>query len=224
MATGFAFDRAALAFGRRVKRLNALTAAAFGGSLALLATALFPAGVAGWLAGLLLGAVYANAFEYALHRFVLHAPESTIPHQHDVHHTSWGRPDEPLYINFTRRPWVVVLLFTVNGLPVLAVEALVGLGVAAGILAAFTLYFIVYEEIHWRIHAGGLPRWLDFSRRHHLAHHAGEEGRYNVWLPLWDSVVKELVSLGNRFKRGAPRIRHPAARASAASRPDSPYK
>lgn len=224
MATKFAFDGEALDLGRRIKRRNALTAAVFGGSLALLAAFLAPPSPLRWLAGLLLGALYANAFEYALHRFVLHAPESAIPHQHDVHHTSWGHPDEPLYINFTRRPWVVMLLFTVNSLPVLALEALARLGVAAGVLAAFTLYFIVYEEIHWRIHAGGLPRWLGFSRRHHLTHHAGEEGRYNVWLPLWDGVMKGLAGFGRCISRGAARARHPAARASAASRPDSPYK
>jgi sterol desaturase/sphingolipid hydroxylase (fatty acid hydroxylase superfamily) len=201
MATEFAFDREALAVGQRVKRLNALTATAFGGALTLVAAVLAPAGPLLWLAGLLLGALYANAFEYALHRFVLHAPESAIPHQHDVHHRSWGRPDEPLYINFTRRPGVVVLLFSVNGLPVLGLEAMFRTGLAAGVLAAFTLYFISYEEIHWRIHAGGLPRWLEFSRRHHLAHHAGEDGRYNVWLPLWDRVAGKFQRLARRFGR-----------------------
>jgi hypothetical protein len=35
------------------------------------------------------------------------------------------------------------------------------------------LYYIAFEEIHWRTHTGGrLPKSLRFAARHHLLHHA----------------------------------------------------
>lgn len=177
---------AAIDFGRRVKRRNALAATAFGALLAAAAAWVSPLRAGITLVGFLLGLLYANAFEYALHRFALHARRGFLPEKHGLHHSTWGADDEPLYINFARSPGVVVLLIAANALPVAAAEWLWRPGLAAGMLAAFTLYFVVFEELHWRIHMGGLPRWLEFSRRHHLAHHAGAPGRFNVWLPLCD--------------------------------------
>jgi hypothetical protein len=53
--------------------------------------------------------------------------------------------------------------------------------------AGFTIYFIAYEEIHWRFHLGGwLPGWLRAARNHHMLHHGSFEGRYNVFLPIFD--------------------------------------
>jgi Fatty acid hydroxylase len=175
---------------RRVKRRNALAALGFGALLVAGAAWASPPGIWRALVGFVLGLLYANLFEYSLHRFALHATKGFLPEKHGLHHSTWGSDDEPLYVNFARSPWVVVGLVAANALPVAALEWLWRPGLAAGALAAFAIYFVIFEELHWRIHMGGLPRWLEFSRRHHLAHHAGAPGRFDVWLPLGDWVLR----------------------------------
>ncbi|MFB3921240.1 MAG: sterol desaturase family protein [Terriglobia bacterium] len=182
-------EHPSIAFGRRIKRQNALTAAAFGGLLAAVAGIVFPPRGAASAWGFVIGLVYANLFEYALHRFILHAREGLLAQTHGVHHRTWRAPDESLYVNFARSPWIVMLLFGGNALPVLAAEWLMRLGFAAAMIVAFVPYFIVVEEVHWRIHMGGLPGWLEFARRHHLRHHARGDAGFNVYLPLFDRLL-----------------------------------
>ena len=181
---------------RRVKRVNAITALLIGSVLAALVLKLAHFGarefeplhlVAGFLAGLL----YANAFEYILHRFFLHWGQGFLVQRHGLHHDTAGAPEEPRYVNFATSPWVVVLVFALNALPILALELLLRAGLAVGIFAGFTLYFIAYEEIHWRFHLGGwLPGWLRAARNHHMLHHGGFQGRYNVFLPIFDWIFQ----------------------------------
>lgn len=179
----------ATAQGLRTKRHNALTAAAFGGLLVAASALLFPTTPTGSVLGFVLGLLYANAFEYCLHRFLLHSRLGLLAQKHNLHHESWGAPNEARYINFARSPWVVVLLFSLNAIPVVAIEQAFRWGIAPGALAAFVAYFVVYEEVHWRLHLDtGLPAWLASARRHHFQHHAGVEERFNVFLPLWDWI------------------------------------
>jgi Fatty acid hydroxylase superfamily len=187
---------AEIARARTVKRRNAITALLIGSFVAVLILKLVPfAGraldplhvVGGFLAGL----VYANAFEYVLHRFFLHWGQGFLVQRHGLHHDTAGAPQEPRYVNFATSPWVVVLVFVLNAIPVLTLELFLRPGLAVGILAGFTLYFIAYEEIHWRFHLGGwLPGWLLAARHHHMLHHGGFEGRYNVFLPLFDWIFQ----------------------------------
>lgn len=178
---------AAISRGLAVKRNNALTATVFGGLLAALLLRAFSFKPVGFFSGILLGLLYANAFEYLFHRFLLHAPGRMFAQYHQIHHSTWGTPDEPLYVNFARNPMVVALLFTIHAMPVLVLEWMLRAGLGAGMLVGFVVYFAAYEEIHWRIHLGGwLPSWLDSARRHHLLHHAAAEERYNVFLPVFD--------------------------------------
>ena len=56
---------------------------------------------------------------------------------------------------------------------------------------AFTIYFILTEELHWRIHLGeSLPPGFDKARSYHLAHHTRPNARFNIFLPLWDLVFR----------------------------------
>lgn len=187
---------AEIARARWVKRVNALTSLLTGSVLAMLVLKLVgfdprefdPLHLA---AGFLAGLLYANAFEYALHRFFLHWGEGFLVQRHGLHHDTAGAPEEPRYVNFATSPWVVVLVFVLNALPVLAVELFLRCGLAVGIFVGFTLYFIAYEEIHWRFHLGGwLPGWLRRARHHHMLHHGGFEGRYNVFLPIFDWIFQ----------------------------------
>jgi hypothetical protein len=185
-----------------VKRNNALTALAVGGALVALAarTGGFGPYGTGALYGFLAGLLYANLFEYILHRYLLHWGHGFLVGRHALHHDSAGTPQEARYVNFATSPWVVVLLFASNALPVFAVEWLLHLGLAPGMLAGFTVYYILYEETHWRMHLGGwLPQWMNAARHHHMLHHGGFEGRYNVFLPLCDWIFQR-----GQWKRGAP--------------------
>jgi Fatty acid hydroxylase len=172
----------------RIKRINAVTAASTGGALIAASAKLFgglfsPLGLAG---GLLAGLLYANAYEYVLHRFFLHRGNGFLVQRHALHHNSTGAPEEPRYVNFASSPWAVIFVFALNSPVVFAVEGLLHAGIAAGMFAGFTVYYVAYEEIHWRIHFGGLPRWMAFSRRHHMLHHGDFPGRSNVFLPIFD--------------------------------------
>ncbi len=204
MADQLVSRSAEIARAHHVKRRNAVTAFLMGSILATVALKLvhFDAReldplrlVAGFLAGVL----YANGFEYVLHRFFLHWGEGFLVQRHGLHHDSAGAPEEPRYVNFATSPWVVVLVFVLNALPVFALEFFLRTRLAVGIFAGFTLYFIAYEEIHWRFHLGGwLPGWLRAARGHHMLHHGGFEGRYNVFLPIFDWIFHR-----SAWKRGS---------------------
>jgi len=185
---------AEVARAHRVKRRNAITAFLSGSILAAVVLELVhfdsreldPLRL---VLGFLTGVLYANGFEYVLHRFFLHWGEGFLVQRHGLHHDTAGAPEESRYVNFATSPWVVVLVFVLNALPVFALEFFLRTGLAVGIFAGFTLYFIAYEEIHWRFHLGGwLPGWLRTARNHHMLHHGGFEGRYNVFLPIFDWI------------------------------------
>jgi hypothetical protein len=194
-----------MARGRRVKRNNAFTATLTGGCLAIAAVMLYGFGTSRWaplaiVLGMLGGLLYANAFEYVLHRFLLHWGEGFLVQRHALHHDSVGAPNDARYVNFATSPLVVVFVFLLNAPAVFAAGHFLGAAAACGMLAGFTCYFVAYEEIHWRIHFGGyLPRSLMFARRHHMLHHAGFEGRHNVFLPICDWIFQHRA-----WARGSP--------------------
>lgn len=183
-----------------VKRRNAITATATGSALAYLASRL-NGSLWGWglLAGFLGGLFYANLYEYVLHRFFLHWGSGFLVQRHALHHNSTGAAEEPRYVNFAHSPLVVLALFLGNALPLFLIDHFLHIGIAPGALIAFTIYYVLYEEIHWRFHLGGwLPAGLQASRRHHLLHHGDFEGRYNVFLPVCDWIFQHRA-----WKRGA---------------------
>jgi Fatty acid hydroxylase superfamily len=180
--------------GLRTKRNNLLAAALSGSALAFYSLKSFPSTAAGILAGFVVGLLYSNAFEYCLHRFLLHAGRGISFQTHMLHHTTLHSPEGPRYVNFSRSPWGVVALFAVNAAPFLALQRVSRNGWAAGVFASFALYYMAFEEIHWRTHMGGwLPKWLRPAAKHHLLHHAHDTGRYNVFLPLFDWLVEHVL-------------------------------
>src|SRR5438128_1578351 len=76
--------------GRAIKRVNALTAVLCGGLPALGLGILFPTGPWWWLAGFVVGLLWASLFEYAYHRFLLHLPGTFFARRHLQHHASVG--------------------------------------------------------------------------------------------------------------------------------------
>jgi hypothetical protein len=211
---------AEMARGLQIKRRNAVTALFTGGVLTFL-TARSGAGsisVLPFFAGILVGLLYANAFEYVLHRYLLHWESGFLAQRHALHHDSAGSPEEARYVNFSTSPWVVVLVFVLNAPAVLVARALFHSGIAAGMYAGFTIYYIAYEEIHWRIHFGGLPAWFQFARRHHMLHHGEFKGRYSIFLPIFDWLFER-----HEWKQNTP-VHPPSSNRSLASdsRPSTP--
>ncbi len=154
----------------------------------------------GIVGGLAAGFVYANGFEYCLHRFLLHSGRGIFSQQHMIHHNTLNSPEAPRFVNFSSNPGGVVALFFANAIPFLVLQwVLIGSwhdAWAAGVFASFAIYYIAFEEIHWRTHMGGwLPNWLRGSARHHLLHHAHDTDRFKVFLPLFDRLTCALESV-----------------------------
>jgi hypothetical protein len=180
----------AIARGQAIKRVNAWTAVLSGGVPVVALGILFPTRLPQWVAGFGVGLLWASLFEYAYHRFLLHLPRTFFGRRHLEHHASVGTPTEAEHVNFGSSPIWVVALFAINGVPVVIAGLLFRLGMAPGIFLAFAFYFITVEEVHWRIHLGErLPPVLGASRTYHLAHHARPDGRFNIFLPLWDTLL-----------------------------------
>jgi hypothetical protein len=174
---------------KRLKLLNAFTAILCGGLPAAFSVSLFPGGPQRYLIGFFVGIVWANGFEYLYHRFLLHHSRSTLARRHTEHHAATGTAAEAEHINFGESPLSVVVLFLLNGGAAVMIDMLLGLRIAPGILAAFTVYFIIIEDIHFRIHMNGwLPRVLQSAKGSHLLHHDYPDSRFNVFLPLFDWV------------------------------------
>ncbi len=189
MPSTLEFQPEALERARAIKRLNTL-AAIFAGILpAFILLLRIPTSIGRVLLGVLIGVIWANAFEYVYHRYILHRPHSSFARRHGEHHRASGTNDEADHVNFGGSPWWIVLLIVTNGLPVVLLDIRYRLGVTAGILIAFSLYFVLVEEIHWRIHLGGwLPPGIEGARVYHMTHHNRPAGRYNVFFPLFDWI------------------------------------
>lgn len=188
--------------GLRTKRNNLFAAALSGAGLAAISLWFFPHSLARIPGGFLLGFFYANGFEYCLHRFILHGPRGFFRQEHIVHHATLNSPEIARYVNFSRNPWGVVALFLANAAPFLILQWYFRNAWTAGVFVGFAVYYMAFEEIHWRMHMGGwLPKWLRPAARHHLLHHARESERFNVFLPIFDWVVawfqpRERISTG----------------------------
>jgi hypothetical protein len=187
--------------GLRIKRNNLVAAFLSGLTLVVISVKLVAPFRMGFFIGMLAGFVYANGFEYCLHRFLLHSGRGVFSQQHMVHHTSLKSPDAARYVNFSSNPWGVVALFCANALPFFVLEWIFKNGWAAGAFVSFALYYIAFEEIHWRTHMGGwLPRWLVPAAKHHLRHHADDTGHFNVFLPMFDWIVWQVSSGGSQAR------------------------
>ena len=190
-AAATALQTASIARGRAIKRNNFFTAVACGVLPAIVLYAALPARPLNLLISFVAGFFWANYFEYAYHRYLLHLPGTSLARKHLDHHITVGTPQEAENVNLGSAPIWVALLFAINGVPVILADLLLGFHSAPGVLVAFTAYFILTEEIHWRIHLGEpLPPGLESTRRFHLSHHTRPNAKYNIFLPVWDFVFR----------------------------------
>jgi hypothetical protein len=199
MYVGGYMGTAAEAFGislngaQRVRLWNAVTAAFCGVLPALVLIRAYPARWRLLVAGFLVGLLWSNGFEYAYHRWILHWPKGALGKGHLLHHATLNTPYEPEHVTFGSSPFAVAMIFVVNGIPVILLDRVFNLRIAAGMLIGFAVYFIITEEVHWRIHLGGwLPAALSAAREYHLAHHDRPDARFNVFLPIFDLLFGNL--------------------------------
>jgi len=173
--------------GRGKKRNNAIVAVLSGALPGVMLTFYFPSNLERCFLGLIIGLLWGNAFEYAYHRWMLHRPRSPLGKGHLQHHANIGTPEEPEHVSLGKSPLHIAVLFASNGIVVIPIDFLLGLGISPGIFIGWTIYLITAEEIHWRIHMNGwLPPGLRFARAYHMGHHDMPSIRYNVFLPLFD--------------------------------------
>lgn len=176
--------------GKAKKNLNALTGAFLGAATAAAWGDRFPGTAQSYATGFLIGALWANAAEYLYHRFLSHVPGTSFHRGHLQHHATQGTPEEPEHISFGGSVPKMIVIFLFNCLPVAALDWRLHWGILPGYVLGLTIYFILGEEVHWRIHMGGwLPPGLRQSREYHFAHHDRPESRFNIFLPLFDWLL-----------------------------------
>jgi len=94
-----------------------------------------PVGWERWLIGLIIGLVWANAFEYAYHRWLLHRPRSSLGRGHLEHHANVGTIEEAEHVSLGKSPPHIAILFATNGTIVTLIDFLLGIGITPGILS-----------------------------------------------------------------------------------------
>lgn len=135
----------------------------------------------GWLAWSLV--------EYAMHRFLFHAPARSEASRvvlllvHGHHHV-W--PDDRWRIAATPIQFgSLALLFW--GVLTLALPAAEARGTFAGAMIGY----LAYEAVHFHAHHGRAQQGLlGALRRHHMSHHhQSPRTRWGIGSPLWDLVL-----------------------------------
>jgi Fatty acid hydroxylase superfamily len=182
----------AIRHGRRKKGHNALAALLCGVLPAVLLGVYSTLTWKAWLLGLLAGLIWGNAFEYAYHRWLLHRPRSPLGAGHREHHAHVRTPEEAEHVTLGSSPLNIVILFATNGVLAFLISFPLSLwGMLSGVFAGWTIYIIMAEEIHWRIHMNSwLPPGFHFARAYHMSHHDIPNSRYNVFLPVFDLLFR----------------------------------
>lgn len=132
--------------------------------------------------------VWCLIFEYIYHRFFQHDPGTFIANRHRVHHATYQDPEycavTPCaeHLDFGGHKVFVVLLFVVNGAPVLLLDVLFHKRWLSPCMIVFVLFFLFLEAMHRRFHLG---QWTPWGAEHHLHHHLFPLTNYGVvssWL------------------------------------------
>lgn len=141
----------------------------------------------GWLVG---GYLVWTLFEYWFHRLFFHLKvrgprtERIYFFVHGVHHDwPWDR---------TRLVMPPSVSLTIGVLAYLLHRAVFGADRMWAPFAGFVLGYVIYDSVHWYVHARkptrGPGKWL---RREHLVHHFKESNsRFGVSCPWWDKVFR----------------------------------
>jgi sterol desaturase/sphingolipid hydroxylase (fatty acid hydroxylase superfamily) len=139
----------------------------------------------GWLAPLACvaaGLLVFSFIEYAIHRWLFHAPDGVMSAIHRTHHES---PH-----GHTALPCITSVVVASIGW--LALAPLVGAMAASfflsGVLGGYSYYSILHHLEH-RLRINTMPfRWLQKRWADHSVHHRLAETNFGVTTSLWDHV------------------------------------
>jgi hypothetical protein len=155
--------------------------------------------------------VFANFFEWTVHRFPMHrplVPRIMFRNHAGVHHGAFDEHsmaiNEARELSLIMMPWYTIVMLLVGVAPVAVMAALVGGLPLAGIFyVAAISYFLFYETMHALYHVppAALARWgigrpgsaFARLRAHHGQHHDPRRmshENFNVTVPLADTVMK----------------------------------
>lgn len=174
--------------------------------------------------------VFANFFEWTVHRFPMHrplVPRMMYRNHAQIHHTAFTDDDmamsEPRELWLIMMPWYTIVGLLVAASPVGIIAALLGGLPYAGIFYIGALsYFLFYETVHALYHVAperlarlGIGQHGLFARMraHHARHHSLRRMahvNFNVTMPLADIVF------GTRERADAPTSARPATGAGLA--------
>lgn len=136
------------------------------------------------------GALTWSLVEYAMHRFLFHAPARSEAARvvlllvHGHHHV-W--PDDPRRVAATPLQFgsLALLLFGAFSLALPAMQAHAAFGGAM-------LAYLAYEAVHFYAHHGrARDGVLGALRRYHMRHHHEDpRSRWGIGSPLWDLVLR----------------------------------
>lgn len=175
--------------------------------------------------------LYTSFFEWALHRYVFHTPryvysmfrKHTLVHHQiykgdDTYHTDEEHPDS-VPMNW----WALPMMILVHLPLFIGVQLITGIPSLWGGIVALSLYYGLYESLHWAMHvpraAGFLQRFrvYRFLDAHHHVHHKYMLSNLNVILPLADLVFGTLRN-GEGVKIGLRDLLHLPKRPIAAAK------
>ena len=168
----------------------------------------------------ILALVYANLFEYVMHRWLMHRLRGFVKRDHMLHHSVF-RGDEHYQVlrsedrDFILFEWWQAPVIIGSHMPALwGIGLLIGWPVMWPSALALAAYFAAYEYLHWCMHnpigrlveRTALFRYLDAN---HKLHHGRPRINFNVVCPLADLLFGTL-----RRSTLAPRREHPVEAAS----------
>lgn len=160
--------------------------------------------------GFVLGTVVASFFEWTLHRFAMHRPVGRWRYPYERHaltHHRIFRADHTYHLRREEDKHTIPMAWW-NG-PVLIAICVFPFVIAGiwfgkwellcGAAVACTIYYAVYEYLHWCMH---LPKKRHVERSgiffrlngHHLLHHRYMHKNFNVVLPLADLLLGTLLA------------------------------
>jgi dihydroceramide fatty acyl 2-hydroxylase len=141
----------------------------------------------GWL---VVGYLAWTLFEYWFHRLFFHLrvrgprTERVYFFIHGVHHDwPWDR---------TRLVMPPSVSISIGVIAYGLHRAVFGAQQMWAPFAGFVLGYVIYDSVHWYVHAGKPSHWLGkWLRREHLVHHFKDSGsRFGVSCPWWDKVFR----------------------------------
>ena len=163
--------------------------------------------ILGACAGLAVFFLYANLFEYAFHRWVMHRPWRVLSSPYETHtllHHEVFYGDETFK---ARRKedrdrilfewWQGPLMIGAHAPAIWGLQFLTGLPLFWGGIVAMAAYYILYECLHFCIHCPA-GRWIERVRvfqylaAHHRLHHGLWRTNFNVVFPFGDLVFGTL--------------------------------